>query len=127
MQTQKIFPDQAYFWQTTAHPSNDLPMAARGSNRKQQSWQNLAKEATVMNMSRWRWFFAILSRRLWVRASIYGVLAVFTALVSIYIERYIPENIPRKIGADAVDGILHILASSMLAVTIFSLSTMVSA
>lgn len=78
-------------------------------------------------MSRWSWFFAILSRRLWVRASIYGVLAVVTALVSIYVRRFIPEDVPQKIGADAVDGILHILASSMLAVTIFSVSTMVSA
>lgn len=78
-------------------------------------------------MSRWSWFLAILSTRLWLRASIFGVLAVITALISIYARHYIPDDVPQKIGADAVDGILNILASSMLAVTIFSVSTMVSA
>ncbi|MDB5510183.1 MAG: hypothetical protein JWL93_2652, partial [Hyphomicrobiales bacterium] len=78
-------------------------------------------------MSRWRWLLEILSTRLWIRASVFGVLAVITALISIYVRVYIPEDVPRKIGADAVDGILNILASSMLAVTIFSVSTMVSA
>lgn len=78
-------------------------------------------------MSRWRLVLEILSTRLWIRASVFGVLAVITALLSIYVRGYIPEDVPRKIGADAVDGILNILASSMLAVTIFSVSTMVSA
>jgi len=78
-------------------------------------------------MSRWTWFLSILSTRLWLRASVYGVLAVITALISIYVRHYIPDDVPQKIGADAVDSILNILASSMLAVTIFSVSTMVSA
>lgn len=78
-------------------------------------------------MSRWLWLLTELSNRLWLRASIYGIIAVITALVSIYARRFIPSDIPQKIGADAVDGILNILASSMLAVTIFSVSTMVSA
>ena len=78
-------------------------------------------------MSRWLWFFTELSNRLWLRASVYGIGAVLTALASIYAKRYIPYDIPQKIGVDAVDGLLNILASSMLAVTIFSVSTMVSA
>ena len=40
---------------------------------------------------------------------------------------YIPGNITHKIGADSVGTILHIIASSMLAVTTFSLSTVVAA
>ncbi len=39
----------------------------------------------------------------------------------------IPESISVKVGAEAVDNILNILASSMLAVTTFSLSIMVTA
>jgi uncharacterized membrane protein len=78
-------------------------------------------------MSRWAWILTVLSTRLWIRASVYGILAVVTALISIYVRHYIPDDISQKIGADAVDGILNILASSMLAVTIFSVSTMVSA
>lgn len=78
-------------------------------------------------MSRLSWFLTTLSTRLWLRASIYGILAAVTALISIYARHYIPDDFSQKIGADAVDGILNILASSMLAVTIFSVSTMVSA
>ena len=78
-------------------------------------------------MSRLSWFLTELTHRLWLRASLYGIVAVLTALVSIYAGRFLPEGISLKLGADAVDGILHILASSMLAVTIFSVNTMVSA
>ncbi len=68
-----------------------------------------------------------LSRKLWVRATAFSLLAVATALVAVLVERYIPEDIPAKIGADAVDNLLNILAASMLSVTIFSLSTLVAA
>ncbi len=78
-------------------------------------------------MSRWHWYFSQIINSLWLRASIYGIGGVVTALVSIYAGRFLPEDMSEIIGADAVDSILHILASSMLAVTIFSVSTMVSA
>lgn len=78
-------------------------------------------------MSRWRWFFHELCSRLWVHAALYGVAAVITALLAIYFKRFIPAHLSQIIGADAVDGILNIMAASMLSVTIFSLSTMVSA
>jgi uncharacterized membrane protein len=64
---------------------------------------------------------------MWFRASLFSVLAVATALAAIVLGPYIPSDLPTKIGADAVDNILGIIASSMLAVTTFSLSTMVSA
>jgi uncharacterized membrane protein len=78
-------------------------------------------------MSKWRWLVLQLTRLLWVRASVLAIIGVVTALASIYLERYFPEELPAKIGAKAVDGILEILASSMLAVTTFSLSVMVAA
>ena len=59
--------------------------------------------------------------------ALFSLLAIATALVAIVAEPYIPRDVPTKIGADAVDNILGIIASSMLAVTTFSLSTMVSA
>ncbi|OJF95676.1 DUF2254 domain-containing protein [Pararhizobium antarcticum] len=77
--------------------------------------------------SRWIWIFSQIARRIWFRASLFSVLAIATALVAILIRPYIPNDLPTKIGADAVDNILGIIASSMLAVTTFSLSTMVSA
>ncbi|KKB80384.1 hypothetical protein VW35_08355 [Devosia soli] len=77
--------------------------------------------------SRWFWFATQLSRRIWVRATLFSLMAVVVALVGIALNPYIPSDIPTKIGADAVDRILGIIASSMLTVTTFSLSTMVSA
>lgn len=78
-------------------------------------------------MSRWRWILKQFSSRLWVRATLFCILGVATALVALLIDGFLPSDLPRKVGADAVDNILQILASSMLAVTTFSLSTMVAA
>jgi uncharacterized membrane protein len=78
-------------------------------------------------MSRWAWLLRRFSRRLWVRAALFCVLAVAPPRVAAVAQPFIPYEITATIGADAVDNILGILASSMLAVTTFSLSTMVSA
>jgi uncharacterized membrane protein len=78
-------------------------------------------------ISKWRFMALQFGRRLWVRAGLFALLGIATALLSIVAERFIPWELPGKIGADAVDSILNILASSMLAVTTFSLSVMVQA
>lgn len=77
--------------------------------------------------SRWRWLLSLLTRRLWFRATLISFLAVGAALVSLVVSPYLPDGISTDIGADSVDRILNIIATSMLAVTTFSLSTMVSA
>lgn len=77
--------------------------------------------------SRWRWAFKQLSRRLWVRATLIGLLGVVAALLGIISDPVIPDTLTVQIGADSVGSILNILASSMLAVTTFSLSVMTSA
>jgi len=78
-------------------------------------------------ISKWQWLLAQLTRTLWIRATLYVVLALAAALLAVLIERLLPGPLPVDIGADAVDRILDILASSMLAVTTFSLSVMVAA
>lgn len=78
-------------------------------------------------MSRWRWILAQVFKKLWFRATLFAIAAVITALISIFFKSMIPETLSVKVGAEAVDNILNILASSMLAVTTFSLSIMVSA
>lgn len=78
-------------------------------------------------IARWQWLLTRTTKRLWFRASLFSVLGVMTALIAIVLKDSIPVSLPGRIGADAVDKILGIIASSMLAVTTFSLSTMVSA
>ncbi|KRW58457.1 DUF2254 domain-containing protein [Pseudomonas sp. TTU2014-080ASC] len=78
-------------------------------------------------MSRWRWAAAKISKQLWARATFIGLLGITTAILAAVVERFIPWELPTTIGADAVDNILGIIASSMLAVTTFSLSVMISA
>lgn len=78
-------------------------------------------------MPKWRWVLGHLNEKLWFRAALFCVIGVFTALFALLVKDYIPEHFARSIGAEAVDSILQIIASSMLVVTVFSLSTMVSA
>ena len=77
--------------------------------------------------SRLQWLALQLFRKVWVRVSAFTVLGVATALIALLVRHYIPGDLPAKIGANAVDSLLHIIAVSMLSVTIFSLSTIVSA
>lgn len=78
-------------------------------------------------MPRWRWLLTLLARQLWLRVSVMALLGVATAAAGIVFAPYVPDAWTIKIGAQAIDGILNVLASSMLAVTVFSVSTMVAA
>ncbi len=78
-------------------------------------------------VERWKWFLIRISKRPWFRASLYSILGMAAALLALVVAPYIPDDLPAKIGSDAVDNILGVLASSMLAVTTFSLSIMVAA
>jgi uncharacterized membrane protein len=78
-------------------------------------------------IGRFTWVLRQLIRQMWVRAVLIGALGIIAALAGIVLEPLIPEAAARLIGADAVDTILSILASSMLAVVTFSLSVAVQA
>ena len=68
----------------------------------------------------------IISRELWVRVLLIATLSVLSVLMARVIGPLIPTGFADMIGASAVDRLLDILATSMLAVTTFSLSVMVS-
>lgn len=78
-------------------------------------------------LTRWGWYLRRLTRQLWVRIALMSLLAVGSAFLGYFAAPYIPEELAGVIGADSADNILSIIASSMLAVTTFSLSTMVQA
>ena len=78
-------------------------------------------------ISRWQWLLTLFGRQLWLRVSVMALVGVATAACGIVLAPYVPDAWAFKIGADSLDDILNILASSMLAVTVFSVSTMVAA
>ncbi len=78
-------------------------------------------------MSRTVWLMRLLTRKLWVRVSTMALIGVATAIAGVVLAPYVPDALTIQVGAQAIDGILNVLASSMLAVTVFSMSTMVAA
>nr|WP_295521618.1 DUF2254 family protein [uncultured Stenotrophomonas sp.] len=78
-------------------------------------------------LTRWKLHLGRMTRRMWFRPTLYGAMGVATALAGAFLKFLIPAGLATRIGADSVGNILGILAASMLTVTTFSLSTMVSA
>ncbi|WP_421862962.1 DUF2254 domain-containing protein [Parvibaculum sp.] len=78
-------------------------------------------------ISKWRWLLLRIVRQIWFRASLFALLGVVTALFSTGAQWVIPADVSVRFGSEAVGPILNILASSMLAVTTFSLTVMVTA
>lgn len=78
-------------------------------------------------MPAWLYLLRQLNRRLWLSAALYSLLGVSAALLAAVFDVYVPPDFPLKLGSDSVDDILSILASSMLAVATFSLTTLVTA
>ncbi len=68
-----------------------------------------------------------LAKELWVRVALFAVLAVASVFLSHIGGAFVPARLSWRIGPETVTPILSILASSMLAVSTFSLATMVSA
>lgn len=78
------------------------------------------------SMSRLRWILSRLRRTLWVRVSLYALLGV-AAAVAASLASFLPWPLPIDISAEAIDSLLNVIASSMLAVTTFSVTALTSA
>ncbi|CAN5655413.1 DUF2254 domain-containing protein [soil metagenome] len=81
----------------------------------------------MLSTDKWLYVLQRLSKRMWVRTSLYCALGVVAALVGAFYKPDLPEGLAERFGADSVGNILGILASSMLVVATFSLNAMVSA
>lgn len=68
-----------------------------------------------------------IARRMWFLPAAFSLFAVVTVLIAYYLARFAPEKLPFTMPSDAVVSILTILASSLLTVAVFALSTIVSA
>ena len=78
-------------------------------------------------IGRTSWLLRQFRKQIWVRAAMFSLAAVATAVLAAIAEPLIPYDFNLTLAAGSVGNILDILASSMLAVTTFSLSVMVSA
>ncbi len=78
-------------------------------------------------MRQWQWAVRLLTRQMWFRAALFCVFGIVLALASALVGHSISYSFAAKVGSKSVDGILSLLASSMLAVTTFSLTAMVQA
>lgn len=78
-------------------------------------------------ISKWQWLWQQLTEKLWLRASLFALVGIAAALLAVVTQQMFPSNWALSIGAEAVEPVLKIIASSMLAVTTFSLSVMVTA
>ncbi len=76
--------------------------------------------------ARLRWTIKKWMRRLWVRVTFIAMLGAASALVAQLLAPFVPPDLAWKMGADSVGQILTILASSLLAIATFSLSTLIS-
>lgn len=87
----------------------------------------ITAESAPMPLTRLGFILRQFSRRLWVRAAAFALLGVAAAMIGRFLGPYLPKDVLELSGAQSVRGLLNILASSMLAVTTFSLSIMVQA
>ncbi len=54
-------------------------------------------------ISRWKWMLKQTFKKLWFRATLFAIVAIITALLSILFKSMIPESVSVKVGAEAVD------------------------
>ncbi|MEH3040811.1 MAG: DUF2254 domain-containing protein [Sphingomonas paucimobilis] len=81
----------------------------------------------MISTSRIIWFVRTAARQIWFRAALISLASVVVAGFAGIAARLIPYEFTGDIGQNAVGTVLEIIASSMLAVTTFSLTAMVSA
>ncbi|MCG6111726.1 MAG: DUF2254 domain-containing protein [Paracoccus sp.] len=83
--------------------------------------------AAHRGVGRLRWRLIEITRTLWVRVAAFAGLGLLTAALGFVVRGQIPDALAGQIGADAIEPILEIVASSMLTVTTFSLSILTAA
>lgn len=71
-------------------------------------------------------FLFLLGKKVWARAAAFTLMAVAFALAAGFIGGLLPFRLVIDLGQDSVGSILQIIASSMLAVTTFSITAMVT-
>ncbi|ODN72532.1 DUF2254 domain-containing protein [Methylobrevis pamukkalensis] len=77
-------------------------------------------------VSRFSFLVGTILRRLWLRAALFAGLSLVTVVVAYILDPYLADLLSLHVDRAATEALLQLLATSMLPVTTFSLSTMVS-
>lgn len=67
-----------------------------------------------------------LSRKLWVRVVLMGLLSIVSLGATQLIDNFVPTEMAARLSGAAADRLLNLIANAMLAATIFSMTVMVS-
>lgn len=78
-------------------------------------------------MSQVAFKFRQIVQRMWFLPAAFSMVAVLTLIVAFGMARLIPDSLPFTLSSEAVESILTVLATSLLTVAVFALSTIVSA
>lgn len=83
--------------------------------------------AALPQLERVRFLWHRLRQQLWWRPALWSLAAVLAALASALVDAWVPAHWLPRLQDDLVSDLLHIMASSMLAVSTFALSVLVGA
>jgi uncharacterized membrane protein len=78
-------------------------------------------------ITHYAWYLREVLKKVWVRVVSFAFLALLSVGLAWVLSPYLAEDLAMKAGSDAVEQLLEVLTSSMLAVTTFSLSIAVAA
>ncbi len=78
-------------------------------------------------MDAWKFWLSQMWSRLWLRASLYAALGIAAALLAAAFSRFVPDAVAKPFGGGTVNGLLNVMASSLLAVATFSVAAMLTA
>lgn len=67
-----------------------------------------------MTGSKWQWLLKQMTRKLWGRTSLFALLAVVTALISIVLNKFITLPPTINVSNELLNNILNILATSII-------------
>ena len=78
-------------------------------------------------MTKLAFYWRQLLHRMWFLPAAFSAIAMLTIGIALFVARWAPEELPFTISRDAIQSILEILATSLLTVSVFALSTLVAA
>lgn len=78
-------------------------------------------------MTQLSFYIRQLMNRMWFLPAVFSLIAVVTVATAFFVAGWAPEELPFTISQSSVQSVLEVMASSLLTVAVFALSTLVAA